>query len=56
MPPLPQATPALLPHTQVPPPAPAEGKLQKYMPLLLIANVFLMLLVVILVVFVLLHR
>jgi hypothetical protein len=56
MPPLPQATPAPLPHTQVPPPAPAEGKLQKYMPLLLIANVFLMLLVVILVVFVLLHH
>lgn len=56
MPPLPQATPAPLPQPQVPPPAPAEGKLQKYMPLLLIANVFLMLLVVILVVFVLLHR
>jgi hypothetical protein len=56
MPPLAQATPAPLPQPQVPPAAPAEGKLQKYMPLLLIANVFLMLLVVILVVFVLLHR
>jgi hypothetical protein len=37
-------------------PAPAANKLQQYIPLLLIANLFLMLLVLILVAFVLLHR
>jgi hypothetical protein len=55
-PPVPQVAPAPLPQPQISPQAPAEGKMQKYMPLLLIANVFLMVLVVILVVFVLLHH
>ena len=48
--PLPQITPP------PPPPATPANKLQRYIPLLLIANLFLMLLVLILVAFVLLHH
>jgi len=49
-----QAPPTPTPGSQTQ--APVGGKLQSYIPLLLIANFFLMLLILILVVFVLLHR
>jgi hypothetical protein len=56
MPMTPPVPSAPAPSLHVQPEAPADGKLQQYMPLLLIANFFLMLLVLILVVFVLLHH
>ncbi len=52
-PPAPAPPPAAAP---VPPPAPAPGALQKYMPLILVLNVFLMLAIVLILVFTLHHK
>ena len=54
--PPPPPIPAMPPPQITPPPAPPANKLQQYIPLLLIANLFVMLLVLILVAFVLLHH
>jgi hypothetical protein len=54
---VPQVEPGpLAQQPQIPPQAPEEGKMQKYIRLLLISNAFLLLMVLILVMFVLLHH
>jgi hypothetical protein len=54
--PPPPPIPAMPPPQITPPPAPPANRLQQYIPLLLIANLFVMLLVLILVAFVLFHH